>query len=178
MNIAVIGGGIIGLATAYRLGQRFPDAQITVLEKEPGVGRHQSGNNSGVLHAGLYYKPGSAKARLAVRGIRQMIEFCREHSVPHEICGKVVVATDREEVPRLRDLYSRGQQNGLTGLQMLGPEELREIEPHAAGIAAIRVPEEGIVDYPRVCQVLSSLIHGRVVTGARVDKLHLKSGAW
>jgi (S)-2-hydroxyglutarate dehydrogenase len=177
-NIAVIGGGIIGLATAYRLGQRFPDAQITVLEKEPAVGRHQSGNNSGVLHAGLYYKPGSAKARLAVRGIRQMIEFCREHSIPHEICGKLVVATDPQEIPRLRDLYSRGQQNGLTGLQMLGPEELREIEPHAAGIAAIRVPEEGIVDYPRVCQVLSGLIRGRVITGARVDKLHQKSGGW
>jgi L-2-hydroxyglutarate oxidase len=178
MNIAVIGGGIIGLATAYRLGQRFPDAQITVLEKEAAVGRHQSGNNSGVLHAGLYYKPGSAKARLAVRGIRQMVEFCREHSIPHEICGKLVVATNQEEVPRLRELYSRGQQNGLAGLQMLGPEELHEIEPHAAGLAAIRVPEEGIVDYPRVCQALSGLIHGRVVTGANVQRLRQTHDGW
>ena len=178
MNIAVIGGGIIGLATAYRIGQRFPDAEITVIEKEPAVGRHQSGNNSGVLHAGLYYKPGSAKARLAVRGIRQMIGFCREHSVPHEICGKLVVATEQEELPRLRDLYGRGQQNGLAGLQMLGPQELREIEPHAAGLAAIRVPEEGIVDYRRVCQVLGGLIRGRVVTGAKVEKLQQTSAGW
>src|ERR1700680_368407 len=177
-SVTVVGGGIVGLATAWRLLDRYPGARVTLLEKEPAVAQHQTGNNSGVLHAGLYYKPGSEKARLAVRGIRQMVAFCREQHVPHEICGKLVVATDPQEVPRLRDLYSRGQQNGLTGLQMLGPEELREIEPHAAGIAPIRVPEEGIVDYPRVCQVLSGLIHGRVVTGARVDKLHLKSGAW
>ena len=180
-RIIVVGGGIIGLATAYRLGQKFPDAQITVLEKEPFVGRHQSGHNSGVLHAGLYYKPGSTKARLAVRGIRQMVEFCQEHSIPHEICGKLVVATGAEEVPRLDDLYARGQQNGLAGLQKLGPEQLREIEPHAAGLAAIRVPEQGIVDYPKVCEVLSGLIqasNGRVVTNAAVQRLRQTQGGW
>lgn len=178
MKVAVIGGGIIGLATAYRLGQKFPDAHITVLEKEPAVGRHQSGHNSGVLHAGLYYKPGSAKARLAVSGIRQMVAFCQEHSIPHEICGKLVVATSEEEVPRLRELYSRGQQNGLSGLQLLNSEELREIEPHAAGIAAIRVPEEGIVDYPRVCEALSGLVQGRVITGAAARGLRQVNDGW
>src|SRR5271169_3673558 len=103
-NIIVVGGGIVGLATAYRLGQRLPDVHVTVLEKEPGICQHQSGHNSGVLHAGLYYKPGSRKARLAVRGIRQMVEFCQRHSISHEVCGKIVVATAEDEIPRLRAL--------------------------------------------------------------------------
>ena len=107
-SYVIVGGGIVGLATAYRLGQRFPDARVTVLEKEDAVGRHQTGNNSGVLHCGLYYKPGSVKARLAVNGIRQMVAFCQENGVPHEICGKLVVATDSEELPRLEDLFDRG----------------------------------------------------------------------
>jgi L-2-hydroxyglutarate oxidase LhgO len=173
----VVGGGIVGLATAYRLGERFPDAEITVLEKENSVGRHQSGNNSGVLHAGIYYKPGSVKARLAVRGIRQMIEFCQHHSIPHEICGKLVVATAEEELPRLHDLFERGTQNGLRDLELLGPEQMREIEPHVAGIAAIRVPEEGIVDYARVCAALAGQIRGRVITGAEVKRIR-KNGQW
>jgi L-2-hydroxyglutarate oxidase len=180
-RIVVVGGGIIGLATAWRLGQRFPDAHVSVLEKEPAVGLHQSGHNSGVLHAGLYYKPGSRKARLAVTGIRQMVEFCKEHSIPHEICGKIVVATAEEELPRLRTLFERGAQNGLEGLQMLTGDELREIEPHAAGIAAIRVPQEGIADYPRVCEVLTGLIRaqgGEVVTSAQVTAIDRESGAW
>ncbi|HTB13593.1 MAG TPA: L-2-hydroxyglutarate oxidase [Bryobacteraceae bacterium] len=180
-SIVVVGGGIIGLATAWRLGQRFPGARVIVLEKEPAVCRHQSGHNSGVLHSGLYYKPGSRKARLAVTGIRQMVDFCREHSIPHEICGKVVVATAEEEVPRLRTLFERGGQNGLEGLQMLTGDELREIEPHAAGIAAIRVPQEGIVDYPRVCQVLVELIlaqGGEVVASARVTSIARKNEMW
>ena len=120
MRITIIGGGIIGLATALRLGQKLPGAFITVLEKEAGVGQHQSGHNSGVLHCGLYYKPGSMKARLAVTGIRQMIAFCQEHGIPHEVCGKLVVAATEDEVPRLNDLFERGQQNGLTGLRKLG----------------------------------------------------------
>src|ERR1700681_2532751 len=110
-QILVVGGGIIGLATAFRLGQRFPDSRVAVLEKELAVCRHQSGHNSGVLHSGLYYKPGSRKARLAVSGIRQMVDFCREHSIPHEICGKCVVATAQEEVPRLHALLERGTAN-------------------------------------------------------------------
>jgi (S)-2-hydroxyglutarate dehydrogenase len=177
-RITVIGGGIVGLATAFRLGQRFPDSEITVLEKEPAVGRHQSGNNSGVLHAGVYYKPGSMKARLAVRGIRQMIAFCQENGIPHEICGKLVVATNEEELPRLRDLFERGQKNGLRDLRMLGREEMREIEPHVAGIAAIRVPEEGIVDYPAVCAALVKKIRGHVVLNARVKNLRPVDNGW
>jgi L-2-hydroxyglutarate oxidase len=180
-QIIVVGGGIVGLAAAYRITERFPNARVTLLEKEPGVGRHQTGNNSGVLHAGLYYKPGSLKARLAVSGIRQMVGFCQQYGVPHEVCGKLVVAVDETEVGRLDNLYERGQQNGLEGLRRLGPEELREIEPHAGGIAALRVPQEGIVDYPKVCETLVRLIEERghrVVTGAAVRKLTRTSTGW
>lgn len=174
----IIGGGIVGLATAFRLSSKLPDTEVTVVEKEDAVGRHQSGHNSGVLHAGLYYKPGSAKARLAVRGIRQMIEFCRENAIPHEICGKLVVAANEEELPRLRNLHERGRRNGLEGLEMLDRSEMREIEPHVGGIAALRVPQEGIVDYAKVCAALVSKIHGRVVTKARVSSLRQTSGGW
>lgn len=177
-RVVVVGGGIVGLAAAYRIGQRFTGAEVTVLEKEPGVCRHQSGHNSGVLHAGLYYKPGSRKARLAVRGIRQMVEFCRAHSIAHEICGKVVVATSEEEIPRLHALFERGKQNGLRDLRVLSRDELREIEPHAAGLAAVHVPEEGIADYPQVCAALVKEIHGKVVTGARVTAIRREGNGW
>jgi len=180
-KVVVIGGGIVGLATAWRLGERFPGCQILVLEKEPEVGRHQTGHNSGVLHSGLYYKPGSAKARLTVSGIRQMVAFCQENSIPHEICGKLVVAADESEVPRLRSLQERGAANGLEGLRWLGREEMREIEPHVGGVAALRVPQEGIVDYARVCQVLVEKLAqqgARVVTGARVERLRAEGLGW
>ena len=180
-RITVVGGGVVGLATAHRLQEQWPDAKVTVLEKEDGVGRHQTGNNSGVLHSGLYYKPGSTKARLAVAGIRQMVAFCQENAIPHEICGKIVVATDDVEVQRLRDLHVRGQQNGLEGLEWLNRDQMREIEPHVGGVAALRVPQEGIVDYPRVCEVLVSKIQeagGRVVTGAAVRQLNFAGGEW
>ena len=114
----------MGLATAHQLAIRFPRIQIVVLEKENRPGRHQTGNNSGVLHCGLYYKPGSAKARLAVQGIRRMVEFCAEHRIPHELCGKIVVATEPEEIPRLHALLERGTANGLQGLSLLGPEQI------------------------------------------------------
>jgi L-2-hydroxyglutarate oxidase len=181
VKIIVIGGGIVGLATAYRLGERMPAAQITVLEKEPEVGRHQTGHNSGVLHCGLYYKPGSVKARLAVQGIRQMVEFCRANDVPHEICGKLVVAVDDTEVERLRALHERGIANGLEGLRWLGREEMREIEPHVGGVAALRVPQEGIVDYARVCAAMVSGLRARgasVVTSARVTQLRPVGAGW
>jgi L-2-hydroxyglutarate oxidase len=181
MRIVVIGGGIIGLASAFRLGQTFPSATITVLEKESAVGLHQSGHNSGVLHCGLYYKPGSMKARMAVTGICQMIAFCEEHGILHEICGKLVVASNEEELPRLHDLFDRGRKNGLCGLQMLGPNEMREVEPHVGGVAAIRVPEEGIVDYAAVCAALVRRIAengGRVITQARVTNLEKRQGQW
>lgn len=157
-TIAVIGGGLVGLATAHRLLESGRYERVTLLEKEPDVGRHQSTHNSGVLHAGLYYRPGSRKARLAVKGLRQMTAFCREHGVAHEQCGKLVVAVTDDEVPRLTGLLERGRQNGLQGLQWLSPAEIREIEPHASGVAAIRVPEEGIADYAGVCSALRRLI--------------------
>ncbi|HWC00823.1 MAG TPA: L-2-hydroxyglutarate oxidase [Bryobacteraceae bacterium] len=181
MNIGIIGGGIVGLATALRLEQRMPGTRVTVFEKESQVGQHQTGHNSGVLHCGLYYKPGSLKARLAVTGIQQMVAFCQEHGVAHEICGKLVVAVDEGEVGRLRDLHERGQQNGLQGLRWLGPEEMREIEPHVGGVAALRVPQEGIVDYHQVCAAMVAEIErggGRVVTRARVHGLRPASSGW
>ncbi len=180
-RFVIVGGGIVGLATAYRLLERFPDARVTVLEKETAVGRHQTGHNSGVLHSGLYYKPGTVKAKLAVSGIRQMVAFCQENGVPHEICGKLVVAADDSEVPRLRDLLERGTANGLEGLRWLERAEMREIEPHVGGVAAIRVPQEGIVDYPRVCEALVEKIAARgskVVTSARVTRLRQSGVGW
>ena len=181
-SFAIVGGGIIGLALAHRLQAKFPSAQVTVLEKESGVGQHQSGHNSGVLHAGLYYAPGSLKARLAVSGIRQMIAFCRDHQIPHEICGKLVVATSPDELPRLRTLLERGTANGLLGLAWLNePAAFREIEPHVHGVAAVRVPEEGIVDYPAVCRKLAELIRaqgGRVLTSSPVTRIENRDQQW
>ncbi|MGA2769530.1 MAG: L-2-hydroxyglutarate oxidase [Bryobacteraceae bacterium] len=180
-KVVIIGGGIVGLATAYRLAERFPGARISVLEKEDAVGRHQTGHNSGVLHSGLYYKPGSLRARLAVAGIRQMAAFCRENGIPHEICGKLVVAADDSEVPRLRDLEQRGAANGLEGLRWLDRGEMREIEPHVGGVAALRVPQEGIVDYAAVCDTLAAKLSergARVETGARVKRLRRQGATW
>ena len=180
-SFLLVGGGIVGLATAYRLRERFPGAAITLLEKEKQVGQHQTGHNSGVLHCGLYYKPGSVKAQLAVQGIRQMVAFCQENAVPHEICGKLVVAADQSEVSRLRDLETRGQANGLDGLQWLEREQMREVEPHVGGVAGLRVPQEGIVDYHAVCDaMLAKLEQGgtRVAAGARVTRLRQDGSAW
>ncbi|MEP7355088.1 MAG: L-2-hydroxyglutarate oxidase [Acidobacteriota bacterium] len=180
-RIAIVGGGIVGLATAYRLQQVLPAVHVTILEKESFVGQHQSGHNSGVLHCGLYYRPGSHRARLAVTGIQQMVEFCCEHSIAHEICGKLVVAASQNEVDRLHSLLDRGTQNGLAGLRLLGPEALREIEPHASGVAAIAVPQEGIADYPRVCTSLQRLVtqqSGEVVTGAEVRAIRRTGTQW
>jgi (S)-2-hydroxyglutarate dehydrogenase len=181
MNAAVIGGGLVGLATAWRALQANPGLSISVFEKESEVGQHQSGHNSGVLHCGLYYKPGSLKARLAVEGIRQMVEFCQEHGIAHDVCGKLVVAADESEVPRLKNLLERGRQNGLEGLAWMGPEAMREIEPHVGGVAAVRVPQEGIADFPGVSLTLRRLIEaagGEVVTGAEVNSLVRQSSGY
>ena len=180
-RILVIGGGIVGLASAFKLAEEFPSARVTVLEKEPQVGRHQTGHNSGVLHCGLYYQPGSAKARLAVQGILEMTTFCQANGVPHEICGKLVVATDDTEVERLKALRERGRQNGLHGLKWLGREEMREIEPHAGGVAGLFVPQEGIVEYPKVCEVLVQKIAalgGEIIMNAKVTRLRPAAGRW
>jgi L-2-hydroxyglutarate oxidase len=174
MKVAIIGGGILGLATAYQLLQRFPSLQLLLLEKETGPARHQSGNNSGVLHCGLYYKLGSTKARLAVQGIRRMVDFCAQNDVPYEVCGKIVVATEEEEIPRLHSLLERGIANGVEGLELLGPEQIREFEPHASGLAAIRVPNEGIVDYTAAANAMVRQIRtrgGEIRFSSEVTKL-------
>ena len=177
----IVGGGIVGLATALKLLERYPTAKLTLLEKEAGVARHQSTHNSGVLHCGLYYKPGSLKAKLAVQGIREMTAFCRTHEIPHEICGKLVVATSDEELPRLEELLHRGAANGLRGLRRIEPDELRRIEPHAAGIAAAHVPQEGIVDYRAVCAAIAAEIEKRggiIHTSAQVTHLQRHRDEW
>ena len=180
-DFIIVGGGIVGLATAWRLQQAQPGCKLLLLEKEQDLGLHQTGHNSGVLHSGLYYKPGSSKATLAVQGLQQMIAFCREHGIPHDQCGKIVVATSPEELPGLENLWQRGNANGLKGLRKLSAAEIKEIEPHAAGIAAIHVPQEGIVDYPAVTRKLGELIRqagGEVRQGARVTQLAPRDKEW
>ena len=157
-SVIIIGGGVVGLGVALEITRRFPHLRLLLLEKEDRVARHQSGHNSGVIHSGVYYKPGSLKARLCVTGAAAMVEFCREHGIAHDVCGKVIVATHADELPRLDELRQRGEANGLTGLRMIGPEELREIEPHATGLRALVVPSTGITDYARVCEKYAELI--------------------
>lgn len=161
VKFAVIGGGIIGLATAYKLQLKHPNAKIFVFEKEKNIGTHQSGRNSGVLHCGLYYQPGSLKAKLAVEGIQQMTEFCSQNKIAHDICGKIVVASDDREVKFLDDLAERGAKNGLAGLQFLSDTELKIREPFVAAKKALLVPQEGIVDYKEVMNTLSNFIKSR-----------------
>ena len=180
-QVVIVGGGIVGLATAYRLLEARPQLKVLLLEKESKLAAHQTGNNSGVLHSGLYYKPGSAKALCAVQGIQQMVAFCRTHGIAHEQCGKIVVATEQSELERLENLWTRGNANGLSGLRKLTPAQIKEIEPHAAGLAAIHVPQEGIVDYPAVCEKLGELIRragGEIRLNTRVNKMVPGADGW
>ena len=156
-EIVIIGGGIVGLATAFRAAERFPARKIVVIDKESAVARHQTGHNSGVLHTGIYYRPGSLRAKNCREGKLAMEAFCEREGIPFRRCGKVIVATREEELPRLQTLFERGQANGVR-CERIEPARLREIEPHAAGVAAIHVPEAGIVDYVAVCERLSQLI--------------------
>ena len=151
-DIAVIGGGVVGLSFAMQAAQRFPDRRLLILEKEAGVARHQTGHNSGVIHSGVYYKPGSLKARLCVQGAREMVDFCQKHGIPYEVCGKLIVASNGDEAVRLDNLRINGQANGLVGLRLLGPEGMRELEPHVGGIRALHVPSTGITDYAVVAE--------------------------
>ncbi|MEZ6066691.1 MAG: L-2-hydroxyglutarate oxidase [Planctomycetaceae bacterium] len=157
VDVAIIGGGIVGLATAWQLQNRHPRLSVAVLEKERQVAAHQSGHNSGVLHSGIYYRPGSLRATNCRAGKLAMQRFCEQESIPHEICGKVIVAVDEQELPRLDAIAERGVANGVR-CERIGPERLRELEPHVTGLAALHVPEAGIVDYPAVCERLAARI--------------------
>jgi L-2-hydroxyglutarate oxidase len=178
-DVAIIGAGIVGLAAALHLVRRLPGARLLVLDKENEPGAHQTGHNSGVIHSGLYYKPGSLKARLCVEGAAAMVRFCAEYGIPHEVCGKIVVATNATEIPALNELLRRGQANGLSGLRELGPEQIREIEPHAAGVRAIHVPSTGITDYRRVAVQYAELVRqagGEILTGHGVERIATDAG--
>ena len=176
-DVVVIGGGIVGLATAYQLTRRHPDRRVIVLEKEDGPARHQTGRNSGVLHSGIYYKPGSLRALNCRTGKKLMEEFCAAEKIPYDICGKVIVAVSPDELPRLENIFKRGQANGVR-CEMIDAARLREIEPHTAGIQAIHVPEAGIVNYKAVCVRLVELIvaaGGKFVTHAKVTSMRQES---
>ncbi|HLI29399.1 MAG TPA: L-2-hydroxyglutarate oxidase [Chloroflexota bacterium] len=151
-DVVVVGAGIVGLASARELLRRHPGLRLAVLDKEPEIGRHQTSHNSGVIHSGIYYAPGSLKARLCVQGARELYAYCAEKGIPTERCGKVIVATDEAELPRLQALYERGQANGVEGLELIGPERLRELEPHCVGVRAIFSPNTGIVDFSQVAR--------------------------
>jgi len=157
-DVAIIGGGIVGLATALKLLQVNPHLKLVLLEKEDGLARHQTGHNSGVIHSGIYYKPGSLKALNCQRGYQLLVDFCKLQGIPYELCGKIIVATDAGEIPLLNNLFIRGQQNGLTDLKKIGKEELKEYEPHVAGLEGIVVPQTGIVDYTAVAEKYGVLI--------------------
>lgn len=170
-SIGVVGGGIVGLAIAYKLQRRYKGVKVLLFEKESKLGQHQSGRNSGVLHCGSYYEPGSLKARLAVSGIQEMTAFCQLNHIPHEICGKVVVATNKKEETYLENLADRGKKNGLHGLRFLSNGELKSREPFVAATKSLLVPEEGIVDYKMVMQCLANLIQqnkGEIYTDSEI----------
>ncbi len=180
-TVVIIGGGIVGLATAKALVESERPIRPIVLEKEPAVARHQTGHNSGVIHSGIYYKPGSLKARFTVQGAREMIAFAQANGIAHEICGKVVVATLPDELPRLAELNRRGTANGVPGLEMIGPERLREIEPHAAGLQALAVASTGIIDYVGVAERYAGIVRergGEIRNGARVLALRRDGAEW
>ncbi len=167
-DVAIIGAGIVGLATCYQLSRRYPGLRVLMLEKEADLGQHQTGHNSGVLHSGIYYKPGSLKATNCRAGKAAMEEFCRNEGIPFDICGKVIVALADDELPALERIYERGQANGVQ-VEMIDKARLAELEPHAAGVRAIHVPEAGIVDYPMVCVRLAEHVRrggGQIITGA------------
>ena len=170
-DIAIVGGGILGMATALELSRRVPRQRVLVLEKERAPALHQTGNNSGVIHSGIYYKPGSLKARNCVAGARALLEFCEENDVGYELCGKVIVATEERELPALHELHRRGTANGVPGLELVGPERLRELEPHTRGVQALWSPNTGIIDYRQVTEAYARRfreIGGEVWTDARV----------
>lgn len=179
-DVAVVGAGIVGLAVARSLTVRHPGLRIVVLDKEPAIARHQTGRSSGVIHSGVYYAPGSLKARLCVQGAAALRAYCDERAIPYDVCGKVIVATDAAELPRLEELHRRGTENGVPGLELIGPERLRELEPHAAGVRALHVPGTGIVDYGLVAQGLAddvAVAGGELLLGYEVEGIATLAGA-
>jgi L-2-hydroxyglutarate oxidase len=179
-DVAVVGAGILGLATARELIRRHPSRRVLVLDKEAGPARHQTGHNSGVIHSGLYYAEGSAKARLCVAGRRLLLDYCAERDVPVRLCGKLVVASDETELGRLATLHRRGTANGLVGLQIVDERGIREIEPAVRGVRAVWVPEAGVVDYSRVASALVEELksaHVDLRFGARVQRIRLDAGS-
>ncbi len=173
-DVVIVGGGIVGLATGLKMLERNPAIKLLIIEKEAEVARHQTGNNSGVIHSGLYYKPGSLKARNCIHGYNLLIDFCNRHEIPYDLCGKIVVATEERELPLLQNLFDRGAQNGLKNFRMLKAEELQEYEPHVAGLAGFFVPQTGIVDYKLVAQKYADVIRskgGTIVFGEKVTKI-------
>ena len=179
VDVAVVGAGIVGLAVARELNRRHPGLELTVVERERQVGSRQTARNSGVVHAGIYYAPGSLKARLCVEGARALYAFCDEHGVPYERCGKVIVARDGGELARLGELERRGRENGVPGLERLSAGELRELEPHCRGVAALRSPETGVVDFAAVARALEAELGGRgvaVQTGRPVVSVAQRAG--
>jgi (S)-2-hydroxyglutarate dehydrogenase len=178
-DIAVIGGGIIGLAAAMKTAERFPKLGLLVLEKESALARHQTGHNSGVIHGGIYYQPGSLKAETCVAGRRALLDFCDRNGIRYELCGKVIVATDEEELPRLEELFRRGRENGVPGLEMIGPERLAEIEPQARGIRAIHSPATGIIDFVQVAEAYAKKLRaagGDILTSREVKHIIQRGG--
>jgi L-2-hydroxyglutarate oxidase len=178
-DLAVIGAGIVGLATAAAVLRRFPGLRVVVLEKEQGVGAHQSGRNSGVIHSGVFYRPGSQKARLCVEGAHAMTRFCEERGVPLRRCGKLVVATEEAELPRLDEIHRRGLANGVAGLTLLSPEEIREVEPACRGLRALHVPDVAVTDFAAVTAALAAVVAeraGEIRTGGRVTAIRTGDG--
>lgn len=173
-DIAIVGGGIVGLATAYQINQERPDLKVILFEKENKIASHQTGNNSGVIHSGVYYKPGSLKAKNCFEGYSMLLDFCEEHSIKYDLCGKVIVATEEKEIPQLDIIYGKGIQNGLPNLKMIDAKEIKELEPHCAGIRGIHVPQAGIVDYKEVSQKIFDLMTANGVVaklGHKVEKI-------
>jgi len=156
-DFAIIGGGIVGLATGMALTSRFPNSKFVLFEKESEFGHHQSGNNSGVIHSGIYYKPGSFKAKFCRQGARSMVEFCQQHEIVHKVCGKLIVATENEELPRLHALFERGLENGIE-VKQLNKDQLKEFEPHVYGLEGIYISSTGVVNYKQVCQKMAEII--------------------
>src|SRR5918912_3511183 len=178
-DIAIVGGGIVGLASARELLRRQPGRRVAILEKESTIGQHQTGHNSGVIHAGVYYAPGSLKARLCAEGRQKTYEYCDEKGIPYKKVGKLIVAVEEEELPRLQNLWERATANGVPGLRMVGPEEIKEIEPHSAGLKGIFSPETGIVNWSQVARAYADDVieyGGEILTSYEVTNIGQKDG--